>query len=475
VRDSSVIVALRMNLGMIGNAPRSPLPGPPAIRWARYRVFVVTRKEPRDLSDILAELKPNCAVLIPMADLLFLTQRLPYPPTKGDKIRSFHALKYLASRYDIHLGCLIDDPDDLNHIDTIRALCRDLYTARIDRHVHRITCLRGFLTGDALSVTYFRDRGLADWVRGVVAMIRPAVTFVYSSNMALYILDLPTTGARVIDLVDIDSEKWQAFAQTTTCPMRFVYRREARKIAELERRIVHECDLSSFVSNAETSLFARQHPDCATRIRAVSNGVDHRYFDPALDHSPVYDISRPNYVFTGTMDYPPNADAVVWFATEILPIIRCSLPEAQFHIVGSNPCPAVRKLGRLGGVFVTGRLSDVRSHVAHATASVAPMRIARGIQNKVLEAMAMARPVVLTSDALEGIGADPVTETIVADTETTFAAACCRMATTTDGVSIGAAARDRIVRDYDWEATLRRFDDILLPNRPPAFRKPHSG
>jgi polysaccharide biosynthesis protein PslH len=401
-----------------------------------------------------------------MPDLLFLAQRLPYPPTKGEKIRAFHDLKYLAQWYDIHLGCLIDDPDDLPYVDTLRGICRDIHVARVRRRLGRVTSLRGLLTGEALSVSYFRDRGLAHWVRGVVETVRPAVTFVYSSNMAPYIMDLPASGTRVVDLVDIDSEKWRAFAEATKGPMRFVYRREWRKIAELERRIARECDLSVFVSDAEAGLFASQHPDCATRIRGVSNGVDHRYFDPALDFAPVYDTTRANYVFTGTMDYPPNADAVVWFAADILPLIRRSVPAAQFHIVGSNPNQAVLKLARLDGVFVTGRVPDVRPYIAHATASVAPMRIARGIQNKVLEAMAMARPVVLTSGALEGIEADPATETILADTAEAFAAACCRMAAAPgapEGIAIGAAARIRIVRDYDWDGTLRRFDDILRP------------
>jgi sugar transferase (PEP-CTERM/EpsH1 system associated) len=399
-----------------------------------------------------------------MPDLLFLSQRLPYPPTKGEKIRAFHDLRYLAQWYDIHLGCLIDDPDDLQYVDTLRPMCRDIHVAPVNRRIGRLASLGGLLTGEALSVTYFRDRGLTRWVRRVIETVRPAVTFVYSSNMVPTILDLPKRGTLVVDLVDVDSEKWRAFAETTKGPMRFVYRREWRKIAELEQRIAHACDLSAFASNAEAALFASQHPDCAARIRGVSNGVDHRYFDPALDHPPVYDITRPNYVFTGTMDYPPNADAVIWFATGILPLIRRTLPAAQFHVVGSSPSAAVLKLARIEGVFVTGRVPDVRPYIAHATASVAPMRIARGIQNKVLEAMAMARPVVLTAGALEGIEADPVSETILADTAEAFAAACCRMATTTDGAAIGAAARARIIRDYDWDVTLRRFDDILAPS-----------
>ena len=402
-----------------------------------------------------------------MPDLLFLAQRLPYPPTKGEKIRAFHALKYFSRWYDIHLGCLVDDPDDLQYVDTLRAFCRDIHVAPINRRNRRLTCLTGLLTGEALSVTYFHDRNLAQWVRKVHAKLRPAMTFVYSSNMAPYILDLPPTGTRVVDLVDVDPEKWHAFAEATNGPMRLVYRREWRKIASLEQRIARTCDLATLVSDAEAALFRRQNPDCASRIRGVSNGVDHRYFDPDLNHATVYDKTRPNYVFTGTMDYPPNADAVIWFAHEILPMIRCTLPDAQFHVVGSNPTPDVVKLGRLDGIFVTGRVPDVRPYIAHATAAVAPMRIARGIQNKVLEAMSMARPVVLTQAALEGIEADPATEVILAETQNDFAAACCRLAVTPQGRAIGSAARARIIRDYDWAATLGRFDAILRPPSAP--------
>jgi polysaccharide biosynthesis protein PslH len=286
--------------------------------------------------------------------------------------------------------------------------------------------------------------------------------------MAPYILDLPRTGRRLVDLADVDSEKWRAYTETTTGPMRFVYQREWRQVAALERRIVTECDLSSFVSDAEAALFKQLHPDRAGFIRGVSSGVDHRYFDPAQSFVPVYDTTVPNYVFTGTMDYKPNVDAVLWFARDILPLIRRELPDARFHIVGNGPSPDVQRLAEDPGVFVTGRVPDVRPYVAHASASVAPMRIARGIQNKVLEAMALARPVVLTSGALEGISATPGHEVILADTEALFADACVRLAREGDRDGIGAAARARILQHYDWDATLRGFDDILRPTQPAA-------
>jgi sugar transferase (PEP-CTERM/EpsH1 system associated) len=401
-----------------------------------------------------------------MSNLLFLTQRLPYPPIKGEKIRPLQILKYLTQWYDVYLGCLIDDPADAQHIDTILAMCRDVHVATLDRRVAKLTCLRGLLTGESLSVTFFRDRGLQRWVNDVVANVRPDVIFVNSGNMAPYVLDLPKRQTRICDLADVDSEKWRAYAETTTGPMCLVYRREWGKVAALERRIAYEFDVSSFVSDAEASLFARLVPERAAQIRGVSSGVDHRYFDPALTSAPVFDTTLPTYVFTGTMDYPPNVDAVVWFATEILPVIRRTVPAAQFYIVGNGPSGEVQRLAAIEGVFVTGRVADVRPYIAHATAGVAPMRIARGIQNKVLEAMSMARPVVLTSGALEGIEAEPGVDVLLADTVADFAAACCRLALNNEGAAMGAAARTRIVRDYDWSARLRRFDDLL--RREPA-------
>lgn len=400
-----------------------------------------------------------------MPDLLFLSQRLPYPPTKGEKIRAFHELEYLSRSYDVHLGCLADDPADMAYVDTVRAMCRDIHVARIDPRVAKATCLRGLLTNEALSVTFFRDRGLAAWVRGVIDRVRPAITFVYSSNMAPYVLGLPATGRRIIDLVDVDSEKWRALGQARRGPMRLVYRREWRKVSALEQRVARAFDRSVLVSDAEAALFASQVPDCAARIRGISNGVDHRYFDPAQR----FECLEPSFVFTGTMDYPPNVDAVAWFATNVLPLIRRSVPAARFTIVGASPAPEVSKLAAIDGVTVTGRVPDVRPYLANAIAAVAPMRIARGIQNKVLEAMAMARPVVLTRGALEGIDADPGREVALADTAADFAAACVHLATNGDTSGIGPAARARILRDYDWNARLRQFDDILRPAAAPAM------
>ena len=393
-----------------------------------------------------------------MPNLLFLTQRIPYPPIKGEKIRPLQILRHLRQSYDIHLGCLVDDPRDQEHVPTVRALCVDSCFATLDRRRAKVTCLRGLLTGEPLSVTFYRDRGLANWTARVLREVRPEAIFVCSSNMAPYVLDLrDRRRVCLVDLADVDSEKWRAYAETGRPPMRWVHAREWRRTAELEARIARECDWSTFVSAEEAALFTRLHPAAAGRIRAVSSGVDAAYFDPALPSEAPYPTDRLNFVFTGTMDYPPNMDAVAWFAGTILPLIRRTAPSAAFHIVGSSPAPQVQALAA-EGVHVTGRVPDVRPYVAHATACVAPMRIARGIQNKVLEAMAMARPVVVTPDALEGIGARPGEEVLLAETAEAFAAACLEAAGT---AAIGAAARRRVLQDYIWAERLRGFDALL--------------
>ena len=390
--------------------------------------------------------------------LLFLTQRIPYPPIKGEKIRPLQMLRHFTQTHDVHLGTLVDDPQDMMHVPTVAAMCSSSHFAPINRRRAKITCLRGLLTGEPLSVTFYHDRDLARWVRRVLTDVKPAAIVVCSSNMAPYVLDLKAPDALcVVDLADVDSEKWRAYAAEGSGPMGWVHRREWHRVAALEARIARDCSWSTFVSEEEAALFRSQHPAAGARIRAISNGVDSVYFDPALPTTAPYDTARPNYVFTGTMDYPPNIGAVTWFANSILPLIQQRSPGAQFHIVGSSPAAAVTALGTQPGVFVTGRVPDVRPYVAHATAAVAPMRIARGIQNKVLEAMAMARTVVLTNDALEGIRAAPGEEIMVADTDSAFAAACLAP----PNPAMGEAARRRVLTDYAWPPQLAGFDALL--------------
>jgi len=384
---------------------------------------------------------------------------MPFPPNKGEKIRAFHTLMHFRKRFDIHLGCCVDDDADIAHIAALRALVADLHVSRINPLLGRLKMMRGLLTGEALTVAYFCDAGLRRWVRETMARVKPAAVFTYSSNIAPAMLDIPFAGKRIVDLVDVDSAKFHAYAKDARFPMDFVYHREGKKIAALERRIAAECDASVFVSEAEAMLFRTLQPGHDRTVRAIGNGVDHAYFDPAISHEALYDRGCENFVFTGTMDYRPNIDAVSWFAAGIFPLIRRALPDAQFHIVGANPTPEVRRLAEAENVHVTGRVADVRPYLAYATVAVAPMRIARGIQNKVLEAMAMARPTVTTAQGLEGIAATDGVELAVADSAEDFAARCIGLAREPGGM--GLAARAHVLARCDWDALLGAYDGIL--------------
>jgi sugar transferase (PEP-CTERM/EpsH1 system associated) len=399
-----------------------------------------------------------------MPRLLFLAHRIPYPPDKGEKIRAWHMLDHLARAWEVELGCLIDDPRDLEHLPGLRARF-----AHVEAHQLRgrwqaaARALARLRPGLPLTLGWFHDPALAGWVRQGLAERRWDAAFVYSSAMAPYVMG---PGAhwpgfrRVLDMVDVDSAKWQAYAAGARPPMRLVWAREARTLLALERRAALDFDRTLFVSEAEARHFLGLAPDCAGRVDWVENGVDLARFDPAEPWPSPYPEGAVPIVFTGTMGYRPNVEAVAWFAEAVLPRLRARTPAPSFWIVGANPAPAVQALARLPGVHVTGTVPDVRPYLAHAAVVVAPLAIARGIQNKVLEAMAMARPVVATPAAFEGVRATPGRDLLVAEGVEAFAAA---VAAVLDGAhpGLGTAARAAVAAAHDWATTLKRLDAVL--------------
>ncbi len=387
-------------------------------------------------------------------DLLFLAHRIPFPPDKGDKIRSYHLLKHLSAHYRIHLGAFIDDPDDWRHADALSDLCHDVRLIALDPLKAKVKSLRGLLTGEALSLPYYRNTGMSHWVSDKVnSGIDRSV--IYSSVMAQYVMQAP--GKRVMDFVDMDSDKWRQYAPTKSWPMSWLYGREAIRLLEWERKLASAFDASLFVSAQEAADFIRAAPESAARVGWYNNGVDAAYFSPEREYENPYAKDEVAVVFTGAMDYWPNIDAVQWFASEVLPALLQSHPNLIFSIVGSRPSPALQALaGR--HIRVTGRVPDVRPWLAHAQVVVAPMRIARGVQNKVLEGMAMARTVVVSAQGLEGLEARPGDEVLLAESPTAFVDACRAVIS---GCDLGAAARHRVVNSYAWEACLRKIDVLL--------------
>ena len=392
--------------------------------------------------------------------ILYLVHRIPYPPNKGDKLRSFNILRQLAARRRVYLGTFVDDPNDLEHVDRLRQWCADVHAVPIDPLRARIASLRGLLTGEALSVPYYRDAGLRAWVANTVKMhgIRDALAF--SGPMAQY-LDVPGLTHRVVDFCDLDSAKWTQYAPDHFWPMSWLYRREGCRLLAFERQWAARADASIFVTEAEADLMRRQAPELADRIHAVQNGVDAEFFSPHQVFDTPYPPGGPVVVFTGAMDYWPNIDAVGWFAQDILPRIRAVIPDVRFFIVGMNPAPAVAALAG-STIVVTGKVPDVRPWLAHADVVVAPLRVARGIQNKVLEAMAMGKAVVVSRASAAGLSGEDGRDFLTAESADDFARETLSLLNDVECARhIGHRARDCAESCYSWQAHLARFDDLL--------------
>lgn len=399
-----------------------------------------------------------------MEDLLLLVHRIPYPPNKGDKIRSYHLFQHLARHYRVHLATFVDDADDWQHVPRLQAMAASCHFAPLNPKTARLRSLGALLGKRSLSLDYYRDAGLRRWVDATVRRAGIRRIVVFSSAMAQYAQAYPEA-TRVVDFVDVDSDKWRQYAAQKAWPASMLYAHEARQLLAYERRVARACDAALFVSAPEAELFRQLAPESAARIGHFSNGVDTVYFSPdgaqgAGYPNPYAQQDIRALVFTGAMDYWPNIDAVTWFAREMLPAIRARHPSAVFYIVGARPAPEVRQLAGLPGVAVTGTVPDVRPYIAHAALCVAPLRIARGIQNKVLEAMAMARTVVVSPQALEGIAAEPGRALLLAADAPAFIAAVNQALDAPDA-AIGRAARATIEQSYGWRSHLEPVCALL--------------
>ena len=392
-----------------------------------------------------------------MRDLIFISHRIPFPPDKGEKIRGWNLINHLSRSFRVHLGCIIDDPADWQHLPAVRAVCASAEGFGIDKRRQKLRAMLRARPGRPLMLDYYGSPALQRWVDQTMAAVPMDVVYVYSTAMAPYVERHRQRGT-VLDMQDIDSEKWATYADEAGALMRQVWRREGRTLLAYERRAAMAADLTLLVTEAEVRRFAELAPESRDKVTWLEQGVDLNAFDPAQPFDNPYGAPGPHLVFTGNMDYWPNADAVTFFARDVMPLLQGR--SAQFHIVGAKPGPEVQALARQAGVHVTGRVPDVRPYVAHADVSVSPLRIARGVQNKVLEAMALGRPTVISPGAAAGVRAKPGREVLVAGTAEEFASAVTEVL---DGKhpGLGAAARRAAVERYSWDATLARLDMLL--------------
>ncbi|GKT11011.1 TIGR03087 family PEP-CTERM/XrtA system glycosyltransferase [Desulforhabdus sp. TSK] len=398
-------------------------------------------------------------------NILFIAHRMPYPPNKGDKIRSYHILRHLALRHAVYLATLIDDSNDLQHVQSLSSLVNQLSLDVIHPAVKRLLSSLALLQYKPISAAYFYSRKLQAWIDNLLDTVDMDLVFCSSSPTAEYLFRSRHNNGklkrscRIMDLMDVDSCKWRQYAERATGPMQIIYRLEAKALLRYEERIAGEFERLLLVSEAEKALFT-QHIT-VPHAQTMNNGVDLEYFSPSLRSS--LKTSSPTLVFTGAMDYWPNVEGVEWFSHNVLPRIQTIFPKVTFYVVGRNPAASLRKLaGKNPGVKVTGYVKDVRDYLAPADLCVAPLRIARGIQNKVLEAMAMAKAVVCTPEALEGIDAHPGEHVIEAGDAPSFADAVVDLlGNKARAAELGRQARLFVEEHFSWPRNLSLLDDML--------------
>ena len=392
------------------------------------------------------------------AEVLFLCHRIPYPPDKGDKIRSWRMLRHLASKYHVHLGCFVDDPHDMQYRDKVSEIVKSAAFVELSPLQARIKSLSAFLRNGALSDAYYASSQMRRYVENVRGRSL-SVEIIFSAPMAQYISTPRGSHRRIVDFCDADSEKWRAYGADMVPPMSWVYRYEADRARRTEQDIIGWADHCFAITPDEASLFAPM-PGEPTRVDWWCNGVDTEYFDPALvTRAPAEPV---DVIFTGAMDYKPNVDAVLRFAAGPWQQIMKAIPEARFGVVGARPVASIKALGGNGNIVVTGRVDDMRDWLKAAKVAIAPMDVARGVQNKVLEAMAMGLPVVASTPAITGIEcADSVCVEIADDPKSFAASVIALLGDPQRRLELGAMARERVVHRHNWASQLKRFDNSL--------------
>jgi polysaccharide biosynthesis protein PslH len=403
----------------------------------------------------------------PKSDLLYICHRVPFPPNKGDKIRTFNQIKYLCRNWHIDLVSFADDPKDLKYQPELEKFCRRVFLFPLKPLQGKVKGIKSFIAGKSISQGYYFDAGANKRVHHLLKKNHYHAILCFSSPMGTYILEnLPGIGSnqatprRVMDFCDVDSDKWNQYAKKASFPMSLIYRMESGRLLTWEKQVNQQFDASVFVSESETALFNALAPGAKNAV-TISNGVDFDYFHGQNNAMPE-PAASPVLMFAGAMDYYANIDGVTWFCKKILPIIKKQHPDIIFMIVGSNPTPEVTALANIQGVQIKGFVEDIREYYQKADICVIPLRIARGVQNKVLEAMSMARPVVSTFTAFTGIRAEPGTHLLVEDNEQAFAKTVMALLHDPDRAQrLGNAARDLMVAGYAWDACLEKLDRVL--------------
>ena len=408
-------------------------------------------------------------------NILFLCHRIPFPPNKGDKIRSYNEIRYFSKKHNVYLATTCDDLSDYDYVPRLEEFCRDIHAVCFNK---RLRLLRSCFVRRPFSVSSFYDQGLQNFVDRTITEKSIDAIFCFCSSMAEYVLRTPKfkeEGLRgiklIMDFVDLDSDKWRQYAEYSKIPVKWIYLLENCRLFQYEKKISKLFHHSIFVSSREEKVLRALFPK-ARNIEVIPNGVSLDFFSPNEElYFPLPDKSESvcsssgkssTLVFTGVMDYFANEDGVKWFCEQIFPLIKKNIPQAEFYIVGNNPTDVVWNLSEIDGVTVTGYVEDIREFYMLADICVIPLRIARGLQNKVLEAMASGKAIVATSNASDGIICHEDEDILIADSESDFARKVVTLIEDEAKRKImGVKAMQNVREHYSWDTNLSSLDDLL--------------
>ncbi len=394
-----------------------------------------------------------------MGEILFLTHRVPWPPNRGDKIRAHHILRKLMEYRPVHLACFADDEAEANEDSDIRKSLASFKIVRRNKPNWQAG-IEALASGKPVSLTSFESAEILSYVRDTLKTRSIDCIFVFSGQMAQFV-PADFAGRVIMDFVDVDSAKFESYADNGVGPMAWINRREGRLLRAFEKRVATFADHSIFVSDAEAELFRQRSGLDDQKAKTVGNGIDLDFYDSAKVSAVDLPHEGPLIIFTGQMDYRPNVDAVVSFAKEAMPEILNQHPDAQFAIVGRAPTADVTRLDGSNNTMVMGSVDDIRSWLEAAEVVVAPLRMARGIQNKVLEAMAMGKPVVASAAAAQGIEAINGKHFFVADDVQQEAMLVCDLlSNSAKAQALGERASALIRSNYSWKTQLADIAEL---------------
>jgi len=386
--------------------------------------------------------------------ILFVCHRLPYPPNRGGKIRPFNMIRHLSKKHSVVVASLAGSERELKEGEGLKDYCDEVIAEVLPDSKRWLQAFRALPTRAPSSVAYFRSSRLHQRIQERCLRTNFDVVFVHCAFVAQYVMDVQA-GLRVMDFGDLDSAKWADYSKWRSFPFSHLYAFESAKLRRYEREVARSFDRCTVITQGEMGEFKDLR--VSTPCSVIPNGVDLSYFSS----STAGDVGA-TVAFLGRMDYFPNIDGVCYFAEKILPRIREKMPHVEFRIVGSNPTRRVRELAKIPGTVVTGHVPDVRSHLRDVAVTVAPLRIARGAQNKVLESMAMGVPVVATPQAAKGIQAEVGRDLLVAETPAVFADRVLELLENPIlRRSLSEAGRKQVESIYRWETAMDVLDATL--------------